>query len=416
MPVPCILQTPPRCVRAARSTALACALLFSLLPQSAAACPFCPNLSPTLGEQYTSKTAAALARWSSGIRPAGDDTGSTTLELLQISRGSNRGLKPGAAVTVTPFRGGTPGDLFLLWGEGNGAVEWLPPIEFSETAWHYLTQAPAAQSPSETRLRYFTRFLEFPDDIIAEDAYREFAASRFEDIQNIAEHLPAEKLQHIIDDETVPEQRLGLYGMLLGLCGNTQSAEHLRRRILQNPADDAALGLDGMIGGYLLLTGTAGLQLLEQQLLDSTASTFARRHALLRAIEFMWTYGGDRISRPRLQMAVRRLLDNPETAERAVITLARWQDWTIRPQLMQLAFNQSFGTSRDRRILRKAVIGYLLAAQRAADEQDPVDSELRNAALQDLAEIRRRDPATWRAAGRFLRLPAELPVDSPATD
>ncbi|MCA9115797.1 MAG: hypothetical protein KDA79_11995 [Planctomycetaceae bacterium] len=392
--------------RAALFRVAALCLWTALCPGSPALanCPFCPSLSPTLSEQAATRSVTALASWSSGVRPAGENQGSTTFELLQIGRGKDLGPKAGSSVTLAPFRGGQPGDLFLLWGDGTDVIDWAPPVEFSETAWHYLTQFPAREATTAVRLKYCLRFLEFPDDIIARDAYEELASARYEDIAALQPHLPGSRLLEIVADRTVPEQRLGLYGLLLGLSRAEGAAALLRQRIMQNPEDDAAFGLDGLLGGYLLLTGSDGLDLLEQQFLGEPPTTFARRLALLRAVEFFWTYETSRFARSRLIASVRQLLDDPATAERAVITLARWQDWTIRPRLMQLAFDKGFGTARDRRILRRAIVGYLLAAEQV----EPADPELQAAAAQDLQLIRQRDPATWRAATRLLRpQPAE---------
>src|SRR5690606_26025842 len=128
-------------------------------------------------------------------------------------------------------------------------IEWAAPVEFSETAWYYLTQFPALEATTAARLKYCLRFLEFPDSIIARDAYEELASAPYEDIAALQPHLPGSRLVEIVADTTVPEQRLGLYGLLLGLSRAEGAADLLRRRIMQHPEDDAAFGLDGLLGG-----------------------------------------------------------------------------------------------------------------------------------------------------------------------
>ena len=66
----------------------------------------------------------------------------------------------------------------------------------------------------------------------------------------------------------MPQDRKGFYGLALGLAKSDAerqaSAAFLKRLILQ-PADDFRSGFDGLLGGYLLLTGTAGLDLIDER-------------------------------------------------------------------------------------------------------------------------------------------------------
>ena len=173
--------------------------------------------------------------------------------------------KPGERIILSRERTGQPGDLFILLGAGETDVIWDTPLAVTETSYQYIKQAPSKESPAAERLKYFVRFLEYPDQMVSDDAYSEFASAPYKDIVPIGDSLPREDLRRWVSNPETSKLRLGLYGLMLGLCGNADDAQ-LLREIIEQPAAELRLGIDGIMGGYVLLTGADGLEVIDAKL------------------------------------------------------------------------------------------------------------------------------------------------------
>ena len=123
--------------------------------------------------------------------------------------------------------------------------------------------------------------------------------------------------------------------MMLGLCGNADDAKLMEEKIVEQ-TDDFRLGVDGIMGGYLLLTGDKGLELIEKQKLTNSKAPFSETYAAMQALRFMWQYGDGRISVDRLRQSMRLLLDRPELADLVIADLSRMKDWSVQDKLMSL--------------------------------------------------------------------------------
>ncbi len=194
---------------------------------------------------------------------------------------------------------------------------------------------------------------------MAEDAYLEYGHAPLEAVARTIELLPMDRVRAWVTDPNVPGERKGLYGLVLGLARDARARQEnasLLRRLIVTPEDDFRSGFDGLLGGYLLLEGTAGLELIEARYLaNPQAAQGDVRHAMT-ALRFYHEYGRE-IPQSRLCAAMRKLLSREEFAEAAITDLARWQDWDAIEQvegLYRLGNDAPPGT-------RRAVVGYLLA-------------------------------------------------------
>jgi hypothetical protein len=162
-------------------------------------------------------------------------------------------------------------------------------------------------------------------------------------------------------DPKVPPHRKGFYGLAVGLRaqgGERAAAAEFLRTLVVQPEDDFRAGFDGVLGGYLLLAGETGLELIESRYLaNPQARDGDVRHALT-AMRFYHEFGQG-IPSQRLAQAVGRLLERDEFAEAAIVDLARWQAWEA---LERVTAVYERPTSELR--ARRAVIGYLLACPR----------------------------------------------------
>jgi hypothetical protein len=259
-------------------------------------------------------------------------------------------------------------------------------IPLDEAAIAYLFRAPGLRTPTAERLKYFAPFLEHANQLIAEDAYREFGRAPFDAVAAAAVALPLDRMRDWLVDPAIPQERQGFYGMALGLARDEEErrehAEFLRGQI-QKPASDYRAGFDGLLGGYLLAAGKPGLDLIESRYLaNPDAANGDVRHAMT-ALRFYHEYGRE-IPRDRLAAALRHVLVRPEFAADAIADLARWEDWDSLPQVAPLFAAAGYDDAPTRR----AIVGFLLACP--GDKAKAALNQLRQAAPQAVADAEKQ--------------------------
>jgi hypothetical protein len=333
-------------------------------------------LEPTLAQKREAALVSLVGEVLASAKP-----GSSNVKIHRVLAGEKH-LRGKTELDVNSVSAPPPGTLVVLFGDGQdgdplGKLAWTW-LKLDEASYAYLARLPSLKVPQPERLAYFARFLEHPDAQVARDAYLEFAHASFADVEAVAEKLPSPQLRKWITDERVRPERKGFFALGLGLTRDpaerAANAELLKKLILQ-PEDDFRAGFDGIIGGYLLLAGEPGLELIElRYLANARAADGDVRHAVL-AIRFYYEFGRV-IPRERLCQAVRNLLARPEFAAAAITDLARWQDWQPLSRIVALYENKAYAEPG----IQRAIVGYLitcpdsaastaLARLRAADPQ-----------------------------------------------
>lgn len=394
----------------------------------AIACPFCSAPSLTFAEQLNQSQVAATAEWVSAVAPDGQNVASTKLKIRDLLVGD--AVKPGEVVTLDSYRLGEPGDLFLVLANtpdtaseaapaagpvgaadiapiaetivpGEGGLQWSTPIDITEATAEYLSKLPAADKPAAERLPFFLDYLEHPDDDVSNDAYAEFASSPYELITPLAGKMPKEKLRNWVASKDTPPTRLGLYGLMLGLCGEPEDKKLMEAKIVEQ-TDDFRLGIDGVMGGYLLLAGEEGLALIEEKKLKDRTIPFSETYAAMQALRFLWTDGAkddeSQFTRDRLRQSMRLLLDRTELTDLVIADMARWSDWSQMDRIYALYEAEGFEIPS----IKRAIVRFFLAATRVKENQ-PTD-EQKAKAEKYLAELNEKDPKTVKAAERFFFL------------
>ncbi len=356
----------------------------------ASACPFCSGPTLTLSEQLVKSDVVVLASWVEGQKPSGKTFGNTTFSVVEVARKpESEKLTKGSLVVESRFRSGKKGDLWLLFGDqDNEGINWITAIPGSQAAFQYISKAPAPKQPTAERLEYYLRFLESPDLTISNDAYGEFANAPWEEIVLVKEKLDREKLNRWVASPNTFSTRLGLYGLLLGLCGNADDAAMLKAKIVASTGMTDRIGIDGVTCGYLLLTGEQGLDWIDTTKLNNKDAVGNDAYSGIQAVRFMWEYGLDRISKERLMQSMRGVLDRPELAELAIADLARWEDWSIHERLTALYGQPGY----DEVPAKKAIVCFLIAAQKKKPELSS-----------DLDKLRKQDPKFVKETEAFFR-------------
>jgi hypothetical protein len=371
------------------------ALLCAILVTGAEACPFCDVVGRPLAARRDAASVVVIAE------PAGDprDDGGAMLQSFAVHsvlRGQGMAAGEVATARVTGRADGTA----LLFGERDGAEgHSFEAVAADEMLLAYVAGAPAVEAAGPERLRWFARYLEHADRLIAEDAFMEFGLAPYGDVVRAADALDGEKLRHWVDEPGIDERRRGFYGLALGIvAARTRNAGDMIEadacvevldRAIRKPANDFRSGYDGLLGGLLVAKGEAALHTMATLgLLDDDTRAGDARHALA-ALRFAHEFLAETVPRGQVAAAVARLATNPAVAADAVIDLARYGHWESTEAVADLW--DTLG--RDDPLVRRAVAGYLTAC--------PLGPARGRAAA-----IAARDPAAWHAAVSAVGLPA----------
>ena len=425
------------------------------------ACPFCLSPPMTLVEEISASDTVVIGELLKFefVRAGAVQIPQSTFRIREFLQGAELSKKFGRFQTGQPIVvrqeiAGSPGDLFLLFGSlpdsgvststestfaSNSAVvnpvdqsnttgddggivtadlkttesaskkvqrtsflipeliSWDPYAPVSVEAIRYIKNAPGQSIPQGQRLPYYLKFLEHADPLLSIDAWAEFANADYEDVKAVKDQMPREQLRQWIADPMTTPERLGLYGMMLGLCGNADDAAFLEKQIGAVPPtglDDKKFfryGTDGLMGGYLLLTGEDGVRFLEQTRLKPDVPTESV-YAAVQAIQFMWSYESSLVPQSRLKSCMRRLLSNSEQRILTITNLARWKDWESWPELERLFRNEC----ADDRATQRAIVLFAEECSKATSA-DGCPLELAAAATTFLTQAEVERPDLFRA-------------------
>lgn len=362
-------------------------------------CPFCDAPTTTFSEQLDSAHAALLVRWKSATREATSDfvEGATIYEILAAHGKGRSEFIPGNTLTVNRYIAGRTEDECLLFAnrQENGEITWGLPLPVSPECWKYLQAAPTKGLPIEERIPFFLKYLEHADPDIAMDAYCEFAGISYANLKDLAPRLPREKIIGWLNDPLAIPTRKGLFGLMLGLCGTPEDAVALSQLIRQQP-EDARMGIDGAMAGYLLLTGNDGLKQLIDWKLNDPATPDHEVFSLLKALEFVWIDARDEFDSELLRTSLRQLLPRSQLTGLVILDLARWEDWSVMDHLVAGYGQEPYAD----RTVKQYIVRYLLAATKVTSTTDAPPPHAEKA-RRHLDQLRNRDPATVKYVERY---------------
>ena len=398
-------------------------------------CPFCGVPTLTLTEQMSQADVTVIATYTSAELPADDGShfGHTlyTIEKIQANP-SKSNLKKGDQVRIDRYQEGKAGDLALITGTSVGnqrnstypdgplertgerkdtdkllAVDylWSSPLPITKEALVYLDKLPAMDAPVADRLEYFLHNLEAKDPVVADDAYAEFAIAPYEQVVALAPRMDSSQIRGFVNDPKTPVTRLGFYGLLLGLCGDKSDAKMMEDRIKESDGG-FRIGIDGIMAGYLLLTGDKGLEVLANTKIKQPPAgqpdvPFSEIYAAMQALRFAWDFATpDQVDKTKLKETMRLFLDRPDMADLVVNDLARWKDWDVSDRLMVMFGQEDY----DLPAVKKSIVAYFLALQDAGkDELNPPSPAMVEKANAFIADVEKNNPNLLRHARNIYR-------------
>ncbi|MCH7729053.1 MAG: hypothetical protein IH991_21610 [Planctomycetes bacterium] len=314
---------------------------FAAAKENIRACPLCDALgAQTLSEQIQTMDVVVIAQLMDTIKVRTEGIDGAPTEIPKARFNVSKIVK-GAAVLgaektidITFFGDVQKGDAYLLMGVDPPQVSWIAPQRLSPRGRAYIEQVSKLSKNNSVRLLFFQDHLEDADEMIARDAYDEFAKAPYEDISAIKEKLKHDQVVIWIKSSAIPVNRKRLYLMMLSACGNKNDVPMLEQFLT---AKDRSVrrALDSMIACYLMLKGPSGMQLIEDQFFKNKETAYTDIYAAIMAMRFMGTEGKI-VPRERIVAAIRHLLDRPKLADLIIPDLARWKDWTVVDKLAQL--------------------------------------------------------------------------------
>src|SRR5437868_2009938 len=350
----------------------------------AIACPFCTAASQTFSEELKTMDVAVIAKLiklpPQSNKP-GDEIQKATFEVTQVIKGEGL-VKPKEKFETLYFGDGTVGKSFLVMGISPPATMWSTPLPLTDRGTKYLTEVVKLPKDGAERLVFFQEYLEDSDEMLARDAYDEFARAPNSQLKPIKPQLKHEQVVAWIKNPEIPASRRRLYLVILGVTGTEKDLPMIEE--FMNSSDrKAKSGLDALIACYLTLKGESGLPLVEKLFLGNDKADYADTYAAIMAIRFHGTEGGI-IDTKRLVKALHPMLERPELADLVIPDLAKWEDWTVMDKLFDLYKNANEKNSW----VRVPVVNYLRACPL------PKAKEL-------LVECEKIDPAAVKRANTF---------------
>lgn len=355
----------------------------------AIACPFCTAVSQTFSEEMAGSSVVVIAELvepasppSPGSLPGVETIKESRFRIDVIIKGSDY-VERCQFVDVFYFGGGKIGDRFYITGVDPPDLMWsttpLPVDARQEAYLRHLDQLPPEGAG---RLLFFEEYLEDADEMLARDAYDEFALAPYSVIQDLSPDMDHDQLIQWISDTNTPPSRRRLYLTMLGVCGSSNDLP-LLESMMQSEDTAMKAGLDAMIACYLALGGKERLPLIDELFITNKDAEFADTYAAIMALRFHGTEGGF-IEQDQILLVLRHLLDRPVLADLVIPDLARWGDWSVMPKLVQL-FKDADETNS---WVRVPVVNYLRACPLPEAEEY-------------LAQLEEIDPEAIRRANTF---------------
>jgi hypothetical protein len=367
---------------------VACTALLALGPRVSRACPFCTSVAQTFTEEITTMDAVVIARLTMAPPPpktAAEEVPKSQFEIVEIIKGKEH-LAGKKTIETVFFGEAKIGSKFLIMGVDPPNLMWTTPLLVSDRARDYLVEIIELPAEGPKRLRFFQDYLEDKDEMLARDAYDEFARAPYSEVKLLKDDMNHDQLLQWIRSTDIPASRRRLYLTMLGVCGSKKDLPALEEMLR---SDDRKVkgGLDAMIACYLTLKGPEGMPLVEDLFLKNKDAEYADTYAAIMALRF---HGGQDkvIPRARLLQGLRYMLDRPQLADLVIPDLAKWEDWTVMDKLVTL-FKEADEKSS---WVRVPVINYLRAC--------PLPK-----ADKYIAELEKIDPDSVKRARTFFPTP-----------
>lgn len=304
-----------------------------------------------------------------------DGTGTTEFHITHVLK-ADAALGKSTTITIPrylPVVADTPPDYLFFCSVVDGKVEPTHGIPGSKATTEYLASvAKLDPNAVEKRLGFFFQHLDSPDPTVSGDAFVEFARASDADIVTAKASLDRKKIRAWIADPKTPEERIGVFGLMLGLCGDKADAEWLHATLrAAPPTERVSANLGGLLCGLILLTPEPGWKLTAEVLASPTRGFSDKLNAISAVRFFQATRPKE--SKDQILTCLKVVVANNDLADLAIDDLRRWGWWDLTPTVLGQYAKHTAPS------VRRGVVRYAL---QCPDE----------AAKQFVADVRTTDP------------------------
>jgi hypothetical protein len=246
-------------------------------------------------------------------------------------------LAVGTEVKVHSLRPHQAGDVVLLLGFVEaGILDWAPSDRLPEVVQKYVLNLPGPAATDKQRMGFFLDHLFATEQIIADDAYNEFARASLAELDAVKPLLDRAEIMRRIELEETPINRRRLYWTLMSLCGKPEDAQWIKQKLLKRRrGSEQTIGLDAAISCYLVLGGDEALKFVEQEFLLNEKTDYPDTYAAVLALR-VHAQEIQVFSREQLVTAMSGLLRSSDLADLIIPDLARMEDWRHVDRMVEL--------------------------------------------------------------------------------
>ena len=364
----------------------------------AASCPLCDQVDLTFAEEMDSADVVVIAEEVKVAAPKSEPPAKISLlspaakskfRITQILKGEQH-LGKTQEFEVLYFGSQPAGTKFYAIANDPLMLTWSTPIPLTERSFKYLSQLPSLPKEGAARLTFFYNHLEDEEDMLARDAYDEFAKAPYEWVKDLKPKMDHDQLVAWIKNDKIAASRRRLYLVMLGACGSEKDLVMLKQ-MLTSGERESKFVLDALVACYLTLAGPEGMTLIEDAFLKNPKADYADTWSAIQALRVLGQMS-ERIPKERLVQGFRHMLDRPQLADLVIPDLSRWEDWDSMDRLVEL-FKESQDSGS---FIRVPVIRFLMVcprpeAKKYLDELAQLDPNAMKRATTFPALIRRSD-------------------------
>jgi hypothetical protein len=362
-------------------------LVLALLSGPLLACSFCGDSfarRQPLRERFAESKLVLAGQLKNAVANP-DGTGSTEFHIATVLKGEIGKHRVLTIPRYLPVVADTPPDFVFFCTIADGKIEPVHGVSGGKALVDYLKAIDVANSVP-ARLAQAFAHLDADDSTVSTEAFLEFARASDAELAGAKGVLDRKKLRGWIADPKTPVDRLGVYGLLLGLCGDAADAKFLLTLLKSDRPDDRiASNLGGLLGGAILLAPDDGWKFAAQLLADPKRNFSVKLNAISTLRFFQATRPKE--SRERILACLAVVIANGDLADLAIDDLRRWKWWDLTATI----FEQYPKPSHAAPATRRGIVRYAL--------QCPDES-----AKAFVADVRAKDPALVKKVEDNLKL------------
>ncbi|QVL33392.1 hypothetical protein KIH39_05625 [Telmatocola sphagniphila] len=352
-----------------------------------AACPFCSTSGKTFSDEVRQAQLILFGTMKNAKKdPKEFGKGTTDLHIEVLIKDDNY-IKDQKVITLPRYLPETDPDKPTKWlvfcEIYKGQIDpyrGIPVSNNSKVAEYLQGAQKLLDKDPVTKLQFYFKYLDSDENDIANDALMEFGNADYKDVRNAAKYFSAKSLAKWLTDENTHPSRLGLYGSLLGDCGDPKIHSEIFKKILSDPKRRPVTGLDGIIAGYAMLNPKEGIQFLQKLFYDQKQQTlatglfpsavsgvwdeknpgreeFLTRYAGLRAVRFFALYRPDLLNKKQTIELLMPLLFEDDICDLVMDDFRKMECWEYADAILRLYENPLFVSTA---VVRRAIIRFAL--------------------------------------------------------